>query len=223
MNAGASATGNTEVLLELADFLREINSPLPAGEVLVQAVHAWMAHERHRISALSASASASTSASATAPGAAPAGEFAVPGYQWKCLFLPEGSMLRMGYLGQDFFAQVQGNAVVHRGQRMSPRQFTQAVAGDGRNAWRDLWVRLPGEKSWTRAMQLRRRLEQHQADRPASPLDAMRQAAACMSDTLKSALALVEHANHQALPKYDRRLPAPRRAQDILADACLFD
>jgi hypothetical protein len=147
----------------------------------------------------------------------------VPGYQWKCLFLPEGSALRMCYLGQDFFAEVQGNALVHQGQRMSPRQFTQAVAGDGRNAWRDLWLRLPGEKSWTRAMQLRRRLEQHQADRPASPLDAMQKAAACMSDTLKSALALVEHANHQALPKYDRRLAQARRAQDILADTCRFD
>jgi hypothetical protein len=219
MNAGASATGNTEVLLELADFLREINSTVPAGEVLAQAVREWIARERQRAGPRSAPAPAP----APPPGAASAGELAVQGYQWKCLFLPEGCALRMSYLGQDFFAQVQGNAVVHRGQRMSPRQFTQAVAGDGRNAWRDLWVRLPGEKSWTRAMQLRRRLEQHQADRPASPLDAMRQAAACMSDTLKSALALVEHANHQALPKYDRRLPAPRRAQDILADACLFD
>jgi hypothetical protein len=217
MNAGASATGNTEVLLELADFLREINSPLPAGEVLLQAVRAWMACERQKISVQSGSASASGSASGSAR------ELAVPGYQWKCLFLPEGSTLRMCYLGQDFFAEVQGNALVHHGQRMSPRQFTQAVAGDGRNAWRDLWLRLPGEKSWTRAMQLRRRLEQHQADRPASPLAAMQKAAACMSDTLKSALALVEHANHQALPKYDRRLAQARRAQDILADACQFD
>jgi hypothetical protein len=223
MNAGASATGNTEVLLELADFLREINSPLPAGEVLAQAVREWIARERHRTGPLSASAPAPASASASESGAASAGELAVPGYQWKCLFLPEGSALRMSYLGQDFFAQVQGNAVVHHGERMSPRQFTQAVAGDGRNAWRDLWLRLPGEKSWTRVMQLRRRLEQQQANRPASPLDAMRQAAACMSDTLKSALALVEHANHQALPKYDRRLALARRAQDILADACQFD
>jgi hypothetical protein len=29
MNAGEYATGNSEVLLELADFLREINSPFP--------------------------------------------------------------------------------------------------------------------------------------------------------------------------------------------------
>jgi hypothetical protein len=145
------------------------------------------------------------------------------GYQWKCLFLPEGSDLRMTYAHTDYFARVSGGAIVYQGERMSPRQFTQAVAGDGRNAWRDLWLRMPGEKSWTRAQLLRRKLEQRGAAQPLSPLDAMQQAATCMSDTLKSALALIDQTSKLLLPKAERRLTLVRRSEDVLADACRLD
>jgi ribosomal protein S17 len=36
-------------------------------------------------------------------------------------------------------------------------------------------------------------------------------------------LALVEHANTQALPKYERRVERHRRAQDHLEDTCQMD
>ena len=70
------------------------------------------------------------------------------GYQWKCLFLPDSTELRM-YCGDDYFyARVVGDAIVYQGQRVSPRQLTMAIAGEGRNAWRDLWLLLPGESAW---------------------------------------------------------------------------
>jgi hypothetical protein len=51
----------------------------------------------------------------------------------------------------------------------------------------------------------------------------MESAAASMTQTLRTALALVEHANTQALPKYERRIARHRRAQDQLEDACQLD
>jgi hypothetical protein len=214
MDAAAPLTDPTPVLLELGDFLREINSPLSAGEALTEAVRGWIRDERQRDSLPEPAAS---------PSPAPPAPTPLRGYQWKCLFLPEGSDLRMTYAHTDYFASVSGGAIVYQGERMSPRQFTQAVAGDGRNAWRDLWVRMPTEKSWTRAQLLRRKLEQRAAARPLSPLDAMQQAATCMSDTLKSALALIDQTSKLLLPKAERRLTLVRRSEDVLADACRLD
>jgi hypothetical protein len=205
MDARLSVSDPTQVLLELADFLREINSPLSANGALAEAVRDWICAERQR-------------AGTSEPGPPPA-----RGYQWKCLFLPEGSELRMTYGMADCFARVSGGAIIYQGRRVSPRQFTQAVAGDGRNAWRDLWVRMPGEKSWTRARMLRRRLEERAASQPASPLDAMQQAAACMSETLKTALALVDQTSKLLLPKQERRVIQVRRNEDLLSDLCRFD
>jgi hypothetical protein len=42
----------------------------------------------------------------------------------------------------------------------------------------------------------------------------MESAAASMTQTLRTALALVEHAKAQALPKVERRVERHRRAQD---------
>lgn len=52
--------------------------------------------------------------------------------------------------------------VASKGVRVSPRQFTVMVAGEGRNAWRDLWVRLHGENNWvSAAMQTTLSLVEH--------------------------------------------------------------
>jgi hypothetical protein len=147
----------------------------------------------------------------------------VRGYQWKCLFLPEGTDVRMSYGGMDFFARVRDSSLIYQGERVTPRQFTLAVAGDGRNAWRDLWVRQPGEKQWKKASILRRHIQERQASAPASPLDAMREAAACMSQALKSALVLAEHANRSTTAQIDRRKHMARRTADLLGEVCAFD
>ena len=44
-----------------------------------------------------------------------------------------------------------------------------------------------------------------------------------MSEALRSALALVEHSNAQAVPKYERRVDYHRRSADVLADHLAFD
>jgi hypothetical protein len=94
---------------------------------------------------------------------ATAGPPSVRGYQWKSLFLPEGTRLRMHYKNRFAYAEVCGDAIVHEGVAMSPRQFTNHVAGCVRNAWRELWIRCPGDGSWhladTRRRILRRELE----------------------------------------------------------------
>ena len=202
MDAIALQTDASPAQVELEGFLRETGSPLSAEEATALALRAWVAAQRQ--------------AAGTHPAAA-------RGYQWKCLFLPDGTELRMEYAKQDFHARVDGNAILHEGRPVSPREFTLAVAGNGRNAWRDLWVRFPGQRSWIRAMVLRRRCEQQADKQPQSPLDAMREAAACMSETLKNALALVEHANQRAVPRFERRRERPRRAIDVLADTCMLD
>jgi hypothetical protein len=203
MNAALLAPDAAPALSELQQFLDDSASPLSAAQAVALALGAWISAQRQQ----------------------PAGmpHASLRGYQWKCLFLPDGTDVRMEYAGQDFHARVAGNAIVYEGRQLSPRQLTLAIAGEGRNAWRDLWIRFPGERCWTRAALLRRRHEQQAGGQPASPLDAMREAAACMSETLKNALALVEHANRQALPGFERRLERPRRAQDVLGATCVFD
>lgn len=44
-----------------------------------------------------------------------------------------------------------------------------------------------------------------------------------MSEALRTALALVEHNNAQALPKYERRVDFHRRAADVLVDHVKYD
>jgi hypothetical protein len=109
----------------------------------------------------------------------------------------------------------------HQQPCVSPRFFTQLVAPGVRNAWRDLWVRLPGTRAWKRALALRKELEKSAG--PQSPADTINAAAACMSDALKTALTLVEQSNAQSVRKFERRLERHRRESDLLADQCNFD
>jgi hypothetical protein len=60
--------------------------------------------------------------------------------------------------------------------------------------------------------------KQHIAKQPLSAADAMTAAAKAMSDTLKTALVLVEHANNQSQNTLERRLPRYRREYDMLSD-----
>jgi hypothetical protein len=140
------------------------------------------------------------------------------GYQWKQLFLPTGTRLRMRYEGDWSCARIVGDELIYRARSVSPHQMAREVAGGGRNAWRDLWVLLPGEKNWACAAALRARLQDHAARQPLSAADAMAASARAMSDALKTALVLVEHANHQSHNTLERRLPRYRREYDTLRD-----
>ncbi|WP_229518513.1 hypothetical protein [Massilia sp. PAMC28688] len=82
------------------------------------------------------------------------------GYQWKSLFLPEGTRVRFQYKRETYYADVRGDALVYNGRAYSPRQLLLHVTGTVRNAWRELWLRSPGDFRWhladTRRLILRR-------------------------------------------------------------------
>lgn len=178
---------------ELSDFLRQSGSTFSINDAMICAVKQWIAAER---------------AAATPD----------RGYQWKRLFLPDGTRLRMHHGDCWFYADVIADQLIYQGRPVSPRQLTIAVAGDGRNAWRDLWIRRPGERGWTAAERLRRELEQGDTAEPPSPMQAMQQAAHSMSHALQTALALADHVKHQAAQATERRVPKHRRRADYELD-----
>jgi Ni/Co efflux regulator RcnB len=193
MFAARSATTIPPALLaELRDFLRLSGSNLSPADVIAAATRQWMA-------------------------AARALDAPERGYQWKALFLPEGTRVRMHYGGRWFYGEVTGDRLEYQGEPVSPSQMAKAVAGDGRNAWRDLWLRRPGEKNWSSAERLRRALQSAKAE-PASPMQAMQAAASSMSQALHTALTLVEHVKHEVENSTERRIPKHRRRADYEMD-----
>lgn len=79
----------------------------------------------------------------------------IDGYQWKGLFLPNGTELRTVYRRKSYLAHVEGSEVIYEGHRVSPGQFVNEVAGCNRNAWRVLWLRFPHDDEWKAAVTLR--------------------------------------------------------------------
>nr|WP_315395650.1 hypothetical protein [uncultured Duganella sp.] len=174
-------------------FLRESANPMSVTAALVAAVNEWIEHAR-------------------------AAAYPARGYQWKMLFLPETTLVRMYHAEHWHVAQVVGDDLLYQGETVSPHQLAQEVAGDGRNAWRALWVRLPGEKTWTNAGVLRSRLQQRAAKPAPTALEAMNAAADAMGKALDTALVLIEHVDHQSRNTLERRLPKHRRQDDLLDD-----
>lgn len=80
------------------------------------------------------------------------------GFQWKDLFLPEGTCLRTSFHHAVEFAKVVGDRVrSDDGISLTPSQFVNRHA-EGRNAWRFVWLRFPGEANWVRAFDCRTRM-----------------------------------------------------------------
>lgn len=73
------------------------------------------------------------------------------GYQWKQLFLPEGTRLRTVFKGRNFHAIVEGERILYDGVAVSPAGFVGAVGGARRNAWTALWLLFPLECTWKSA------------------------------------------------------------------------
>lgn len=178
---------------QLEEFLRTSGSSLSLAEALVAAVTLWIERER----------------SAAEP---------ARGYQWKLLFLPETTLVRMCHAERWHVARVVGDDLIYDDRPLSPHQMAQEVAGDGRNAWRVLWLRFPGQKTWTNAGQLRARLQKRAAKPAPTPVEAMTAAAKTMSDALNTALVLIDHVDLQSRNTLERRLPKTRREYDELDD-----
>jgi hypothetical protein len=85
------------------------------------------------------------------PGAAAQPQQAAPseaGYQWKEVFLPEGTRLRASFGHQHYFAVVAGAEIRYDGRALSPSCFANLQGSGNRNAWKTIWLRLPGSDQW---------------------------------------------------------------------------
>ena len=70
------------------------------------------------------------------------------GYQWKQVFLPQGTKLRASFGGQPWFAVVEGAQITYDGVSISPSRFANLQGSGNRNAWKAIWLRLPGSEEW---------------------------------------------------------------------------
>lgn len=95
---------------------------------------------------------------------------------------------------------------------MTPSQFAATVGGSRRNAWRDLWLRLPASLNWRKAAFLRdpMPLARQPIEPTFDPIPATHSHNA-MATSLKNALTLIEKAAEHRRGKMDRRT-------DILPD-----
>ncbi|WP_395399644.1 hypothetical protein ACHMW6_21165 [Pseudoduganella sp. UC29_106] len=70
------------------------------------------------------------------------------GYQWKQVFLPDGTRLRASFGGHNYFAQVEGGEIKYGEHAMSPSRFANLQGSGNRNAWKAVWLCLPGSEEW---------------------------------------------------------------------------
>ncbi|GAB2875884.1 hypothetical protein GCM10027277_51500 [Pseudoduganella ginsengisoli] len=96
---------------------------------------------------------------------------AIRGFQWKNIFLPEGTNLRTSHRGNVEFAKVIGDHIISDdGTSLTPSLFANRHAG-GRNAWRFVWLRFPGNDYWIRASDCRTRFKDQRQQRSASKIE----------------------------------------------------
>ena len=131
----------TPVLVRLAEYLAKQGGTQDMSEAITQALDCWLAENE----------------------AGPAEHSAPLGYHWKCLFLPEGTLLTCGTYGQQDYARVENGRIMFQGRSLSPNQFARLRARSNRNAWEDLTIRRPGDKYFKQARILRSELLQQSA------------------------------------------------------------
>ena len=94
--------------------------------------------------ALPAPSASQAQAAASAPAVAPADT----GYQWKEVFLPAGTKLRASFDRKPYFAIVEGAEIKYGEHAVSPSCFANLHGSGNRNAWKAIWLRLPGSDGW---------------------------------------------------------------------------
>lgn len=96
--------------------------------------------------ALPAPSASQAQAAASAPAAAAAP--ADVGYQWKEVFLPSGTKLRASFDRKPYFAVVEGAEIKYGEHAVSPSCFANLDGSGNRNAWKAIWLLLPGSEGW---------------------------------------------------------------------------
>ncbi|MBP1204649.1 hypothetical protein JOD97_002691 [Duganella sp. 1411] len=135
MNTTVTVQLPTDTLLQLIEKLRRRDGSQDISEAMTKAVECWLEDPAR-----------------FAPSADPED---MHGYQWKSLFLPEGTVLKSWSYGENNYARVEGDQIIHDGRAVSPNQFAQSFARSTRNAWQDLFIRRPGDKTFKIACRLR--------------------------------------------------------------------
>jgi hypothetical protein len=98
---------------------------------------------------------------------------ATRGFQWKNIFLPDGTALRTSYHDSVEFAKVTGEHIVtDDGASLTPSLFANRHT-KGRNAWRFVWLRFPGDDYWTRAADYRTRFDELQRNQSAKKFECL--------------------------------------------------
>lgn len=126
---------STEQFLELAQFLRTHNDPRDPVEVVSVAIGYWLDNASWKPELIAETDSR--------------------GFQWKNLFLPEGTQIRMQYKGAWHYANVEADEIRYKDKPITPGTLANTIAGSSRNAWRDLWIKRPHDGEWILADDLR--------------------------------------------------------------------
>jgi hypothetical protein len=123
-------------LLDFELHLRETRPGVKLEVFIMDLLNRWLAVEKERLAVLR-----------NGP--------AMRGFQWKNVFLPDGTNLRTSYHHTTEFAKVIGDSIrSDDGSSLTPSLFANRHA-KGRNAWRFIWLRFPGEEYWVRALDCR--------------------------------------------------------------------
>ena len=122
--------------LNLEFFLMDTRPGTEPGPFVAELVKRWLAAEMARLALRN--------------------ECTLRGFQWKDVFLPDGTALRTGHGEVVAFAKVIGNHIISDDDAslLSPSMFANRHA-KGRNAWRFVWLRFPGNDHWVRAANCR--------------------------------------------------------------------
>lgn len=135
MNSNICVSIPTELFLDLCNFLKNRNDSRDPVLCIADAIDYWLQNAEEKPELLSVQP--------------------LLGYQWKNLFMPSGTELRMSYRGSYKYAKVDGDQIIYQGVSVTPSTLANTIAGSSRNAWRDLWIRLPGEPEWRLANDFR--------------------------------------------------------------------
>ncbi|MTW05121.1 hypothetical protein GM668_23890 [Duganella ginsengisoli] len=131
------------LLFELLEYLKTRRDQCSVDRAANEALYSWLSAQN---------------------GKAPTGPV-MRGYQWKMLFLPEGTCLRSWSYGEHNYARVVGDEIIHEGRAVTPNQFARSFARTERNAWHDLYIRRPEDKNWQLASVIRTQLLAERAQR----------------------------------------------------------
>jgi hypothetical protein len=89
-------------------------------------------------------------------------EFSIPaepvGVFWEALFLPNNTEIRTKYFGEFKIAKIESQSILWEGETYpSFAQLANAMRGGTmNNAWRELQVKRPSDRTWMPAQSLRR-------------------------------------------------------------------